>query len=63
MRSEIDYAGVHPENKWTILKDQWRFALWAFFTSMGSVMFGFDLGVGQQVLAMAIYHTRVLANR
>jgi hypothetical protein len=51
-RSEIDWTGVHTENKWTILRDQWRFGLWAFFTSIGSVMFGFDLGVGQQILAM-----------
>ena len=51
-RNEIDWTGVHTENKWTILRDQWRFGVWAFFTSMGSVMFGFDLGVGQQILAM-----------
>jgi len=55
-RNEIDWMGVHTENKWTILKDQWRFGLWAFFTSMGSVMFGFDLGVGQQILAMVRFN-------
>src|SRR2546423_1246215 len=52
MTEKLDYAEVRPENKWKILRDQWRFALWALYSSIGSMMLGFDFVVGGQILAM-----------
>jgi len=52
MGEKIDYSEVRTENKWKILRAQWRFALWAIYSSLGSVMLGFDFVVGGQVLAM-----------
>jgi hypothetical protein len=52
MAETLDYSEVHPENRWKILRAQWRFALWALYSSLGSVMLGFDMNGGLQMLAM-----------
>jgi hypothetical protein len=52
MAARIDYTEVRPENKWKILRAQWRFALWAFYSSMGSLMLGFDWSAGLQMVAI-----------
>jgi hypothetical protein len=43
MAFKPDWANVHIEDKWKILRVQWRFALWALFTSIGGVMTGMQL--------------------
>jgi len=53
MPERLDYSQVRPENKWKILRAQWRFALWALYSSLGSVMMGFDSTAGFQILAIA----------
>lgn len=52
MAEKLDYSQVRPENKWKILRAQWRFALWALYSSIGSTMLGFDLTAGLQMLAI-----------
>jgi hypothetical protein len=52
MADRLDYSQVRPENKWKILRAQWRFALWALYSSLGSVLFGFDGTAGFQMLAI-----------
>jgi MFS family permease len=52
MAERLDYTEVHPENRWKILRAQWRFALWALYTSIGSINFGFDLTAGLLMVAI-----------
>ncbi|KAI8582147.1 hypothetical protein K450DRAFT_229240 [Umbelopsis ramanniana AG] len=52
---DIDYSVVDPNNKWKILRHHWRYALWALWTAMGSMMQGFDYTVGGQLLAMPAF--------
>jgi|SRR5271155_2088746 len=52
MAERLDYSQVRPENKWKILRAQWRFALWALYSSVGSLMLGFDMSAGFQMLAI-----------
>jgi hypothetical protein len=52
MAENLDYSRVRPENKWKILKAQWRFFLWALFASLGSIMLGFDVVASGQMLAL-----------
>lgn len=40
MAFQPDWESVQPQHKWQILVRQKRFAIWALFTSIGSVMFG-----------------------
>jgi hypothetical protein len=54
MGEKLDYSEVRPENKWKILLTQWRFVLWAIYTSIGSMTGGFDLIVGGQFLALVL---------
>lgn len=35
-----NWEEVQPQNRWTILWHQKRFALWALFASVGSMMLG-----------------------
>ncbi|KAF2094705.1 general substrate transporter [Rhizodiscina lignyota] len=39
-----NWEEVQPQNKWRILLKQSRFALWALYSSVGSMMLGFDYG-------------------
>ncbi|CAI4213190.1 unnamed protein product [Parascedosporium putredinis] len=41
----LDWGGVHHEKRWTILRTQKRFFFWALYTSIGSMMLGFDFGI------------------
>jgi len=52
MAERLDYSQVRPENKWKILRAQWRFALWTLYSSVGSIMLGFDGTAGFQMLAI-----------
>lgn len=36
----LDWGGVHHDKRWTILRTQKRFFLWALYTSIGSMMLG-----------------------
>ena len=36
----VDWTTVHPGRKWVVLKRQWRFFLWALYTSIGCMMMG-----------------------
>ncbi|OAQ60247.1 MFS transporter [Pochonia chlamydosporia 170] len=51
--SEIDYNVVNPANKWKILRQQWRYGLWALWTSIGSMMLGFDYVIGAQLASLS----------
>lgn len=37
---EIDYSVINLSSKWKILRQQWRFALWSLWISIGSFMLG-----------------------
>ncbi|OJD11867.1 hypothetical protein AJ78_07454 [Emergomyces pasteurianus Ep9510] len=50
--NHIDYTEVRLENKWKILRAQWRYGLWAFWTSIGSMMLGMDYVAGGQLAAL-----------
>lgn len=50
--AKIDYSEVRLEDKWKILRAQWRFCLWAFYASIGSIMLGFDFVAAGQMLAL-----------
>ncbi|PKS06033.1 hypothetical protein jhhlp_007867 [Lomentospora prolificans] len=43
--SGLDWNDVHHEKRWTVLSLQKRFFLWALYTSIGSMMLGFDFGI------------------
>jgi hypothetical protein len=51
-KAKVNYTEVQFENKWTILKTQWRFCLWALYASIGSIMLGFDFVAAGQMLAL-----------
>ena len=36
----VDWTTVHPGRKWAVFKRQWRFFLWALYTSIGCMMMG-----------------------
>jgi hypothetical protein len=36
----VDWTEIQPQKKWSILRKQRRFALWALYTSIGSMMMG-----------------------
>lgn len=38
--SPIDWTEIQPSKKWRILSKQKRFALWALYSSIGSMMLG-----------------------
>jgi len=40
MRASIDWTEIQPSKKWLILSKQKRFALWALYSSIGSMMLG-----------------------
>ena len=52
MRKDVNYHEVDLPNKWKILTDQWRFFLWAVYTAIGGIMFGFDGLISNQSLAL-----------
>jgi len=54
MRKDIDYTKISLDHKWTILLDNWRFGLWATFSSIGSIMLGYEAQGQQQVVAMVL---------
>lgn len=37
---EVDYSVINLSSKWKILRQQWRFALWSLWVSIGSFMLG-----------------------
>ncbi|GAM42634.1 MFS transporter [Talaromyces pinophilus] len=39
-----DWRVVRPDLKWQILRRSWRFFLWAMYSSVGSMMLGYDFG-------------------
>ncbi|KAH8805310.1 general substrate transporter [Xylogone sp. PMI_703] len=51
----VDYSIVNPENKWRMLKSQWRFALWSLWISSGVIMQGFDIVAGGQLAALPTF--------
>ncbi|KAH8906875.1 general substrate transporter [Coniochaeta sp. PMI_546] len=54
----VDYSVVNPDNKWKILRSQWRFALWALLISSGVVMQGFDIVAGGQLAALPAFREK-----
>ena len=52
MRKDIDYTKLNPDRKWAILLDNWRFGLWATFSSIGSILLGYEAQGQQQVVPM-----------
>ncbi|PVH82568.1 general substrate transporter [Cadophora sp. DSE1049] len=55
MASTPDWLRVQPEHKWSILRLQWRFALWALWTAVGGIMTGFDWGVSGNAAAIPAF--------
>ncbi|KAJ6442354.1 MFS transporter [Purpureocillium lavendulum] len=51
--TDIDYNVINPSNKWRMLRVQWRYGLWALWTSIGSMMLGFDYVIGSQLAALS----------
>jgi hypothetical protein len=54
MGAKLDYNEVRPENKWKILRTQWRFGIWAIYTSLGPMMGGFDFVAGALLVSMVL---------
>ncbi|SPO05070.1 related to MFS alpha-glucoside transporter [Cephalotrichum gorgonifer] len=52
MADEINYAVVDPSLKWKILRQRWPYFLWALWTSLGSMMLGWDYVAGGQLAAL-----------
>ncbi|KAB8224283.1 general substrate transporter [Aspergillus novoparasiticus] len=52
MPAMVDYSIIDSANKWRMLKEQWRFALWSLWISSGLVMQGYDLVGGGQLAAL-----------
>ncbi|KAL3457036.1 general substrate transporter [Aspergillus heterothallicus] len=50
-----DWRVVRPDLKWQILRRQWRFMLWALYTSIGSMMMGYDFGVAGTCTAIPAF--------
>ncbi|KAF2491375.1 general substrate transporter [Lophium mytilinum] len=50
-----DWSTVHPEQKWHILWHQKRFTLWALYSAIGGVMFGFDFGLAGTLTALPAF--------
>ncbi|KAA8906910.1 hypothetical protein TRICI_005048 [Trichomonascus ciferrii] len=50
----VEDFNVHndPSKKWKILRSYWKYAFWALWTSLGSMMLGMDYLVGGQLLPM-----------
>ncbi|KAH8888058.1 general substrate transporter [Thozetella sp. PMI_491] len=55
MASAHDWTRVQPEKKWLILSKLKRFSLWALYTSVGSMMLGFDFGIAGTATAMPAF--------
>ncbi|KAF2185845.1 general substrate transporter [Zopfia rhizophila CBS 207.26] len=55
MAIQMDWTELHPEYKWKILLKQKRFALWALYSSIGSMMLGFDFGVAGTATAFPAF--------
>ncbi|KIW42677.1 uncharacterized protein PV06_06203 [Exophiala oligosperma] len=51
MPVQIEWEKIQPKLKWTILNQQRGFAAWAIFTSIGSMMLGFDFGLSGTLTA------------
>lgn len=49
----MDYSIIDPSKKWTILRSQWRYAFWCLWTSIGSMMLGFDYVIGGQLATLS----------
>lgn len=74
MDNEIDWTIVQPERKWQLLRRLPRFAFWAVYTSVGSMMLGnlvpprqeaafltclgFDFGVAGTATAMPAFQQK-----
>ncbi|KEY67027.1 hypothetical protein S7711_04709 [Stachybotrys chartarum IBT 7711] len=48
----IDYSVVDHSQKWAILRDNWRFTLWAMYSAIGSMMLGWDYVSGSQLASL-----------
>ncbi|KAK5073941.1 hypothetical protein LTR64_006919 [Lithohypha guttulata] len=48
----IDYSTINPSQKWRILTHQKRYGLWAFWTSIGSMILGYDYVIGGQLASL-----------
>jgi MFS family permease len=46
---------LQPQKKWTILRREWRAFLWALYTSVGSMMLGYDSGVAGTCVAFPAF--------
>ncbi|KAJ9136628.1 General substrate transporter [Pleurostoma richardsiae] len=51
----VDWTEIQPEKKWSILRKQRRFALWALYTSIGSMMMGFDFSLAGTATAFPAF--------
>lgn len=40
MTGDVDYSVINLSSKWKILRQQWRFAVWSMWISIGSFMLG-----------------------
>ncbi|KAF9891675.1 hypothetical protein FE257_003687 [Aspergillus nanangensis] len=55
MGTQIDYTVINPDQKWQILRSQWRYILWVLWVSSGVVMQGFDIVAGGQLAALPAF--------
>ncbi|KAK5552873.1 hypothetical protein LTR46_008948 [Exophiala xenobiotica] len=58
MGVQIEWEKIQPNLKWTILSQQKGFAAWAIFTSIGSMMLGFDFGLAGTLTAFAPFQVQ-----
>ncbi|KAF2811807.1 MFS general substrate transporter [Mytilinidion resinicola] len=50
-----DWSTAHSEQKWEILWHQKRFTIWALYSAIGGVMFGFDFGLAGTLTALPAF--------
>lgn len=55
MATQLNWNELQHERKWEMLLKQKRFALWALYSSIGSMMLGFDFGVAGTATAFPAF--------
>ncbi|KAJ9611497.1 hypothetical protein H2200_004681 [Cladophialophora chaetospira] len=58
MDRELDWNLIQPERKWQVLRQLRMFGMWAVYTSIGSMMLGFDFGIAGTATAFPAFQQK-----
>ncbi|KAL2106793.1 hypothetical protein VUR80DRAFT_6210 [Thermomyces stellatus] len=56
---EIDWTKIQPDKRWSVFRKQYRFFLWALYSSIGCMMMGFDFGVAGTLTAFPAFQQKM----